>query len=207
MGPSPSTDILPDILGAIAQRGPRDKAIASRPSDVVEDLFEVALGALNTYADGFAKRLRDGDISQDCIDDIVKLGITPDQWADTLDNLSIRNGVGSREAYYEALPVGSLDRQVAQQRGLTVGGNFSQGSGTTAISSANDNRVWIDPRRVNPGDRIASSALVAHEALHKLNLLDGQIQRRLGLPDTASVNISEKLGKDCFSGPAVNLLP
>ena len=53
----------------------------------------------------------------------------------------------------------------------------------------------------DPGDQIAGSALIAHEALHKFGLLDPQIQQKLGITvGAAPVNISEKLTKDCFPG-------
>jgi RHS repeat-associated protein len=204
-----SGDLPLFVLAALLQRGnPGNTGIAMRQSDIWDDMFDVAANALGAYARAFSGRLRGGDISEDCTKDIVALGITPDDWADKLDSLSLQNGIGSRVPYGEALPVGSPDRAVAQQRNLTIGSNFSQGSGTVAISSVNDGRVWIDPRRVNPGDQIAGSALIAHETLHKFGLLDNQIQQKLGIAvGAASVNISEKLTKDCFPGAPGILLP
>lgn len=173
-----------------------------------EDLFNVAATALAAYARAFSRRLREGDIIEDCIKDVVALGITPDGWADKLDNLSILNGIGSTDPYYTALPVGSDDRAMALALNLTIGSNFSQGLPTTAVSSANDNRVWIDPRKVNFGDPSGASGFIAHEALHKFSgLIDTTIQKKLGLPAGPSVNISERLAQDCFPGPSSILLP
>ena len=178
------------------------------PAELAARLFTLDSAVLRQFAGEFGKRLRSGDISEDCAKDIVALGIAPDDWADKLDNLSILMGLGSTDPYYTALPVGSPERAVAQQRNLTIGSNFSPTSGTVAISSVNDNRVWIDPMKINPGNRPAASALIAHEALHKFGLLDPQIQQKLGIPvSPASVNISEKLTSDCFPGPTAILLP
>jgi hypothetical protein len=180
----------------------RTTGVSVRKSQVQlwEDMFDIDTTALYAYAKSFSGRLRDGGISTECQKDIVDLGISPDVWADKLDSIVLLNGIGDSSRYAEVLPLGSLERETAQQRNMTVGSNFGQGSGTVAISSVNDSRVWIDPRRVNPGDPIAGSALMAHEALHKFGLLDGKLQDLLHLPRGASVNISEKLGQDCFPG-------
>jgi hypothetical protein len=194
-----SGDFPAEVLMAVLQRGtPRNTGIALRQSDIWDDMFDIAATALYQYAGGFSKRLREGDIPEDCMKDIVALGITPEAWAGVLDDLVIQNGIGSKEPYYTALPVGSIDRKVAEDRKLTVGSNFG-GSRIRAISSVNDNRVWIDPRLVNPGDWSLSSGLIAHEALHKFpGLIDTEIQARLGLPvGAASENIGLKLAADC----------
>jgi hypothetical protein len=132
---------------------------------------------------------------------IVKLEIDPDEWADKLDSIVLQTGVGDTAPHYLALPEGSAERRLAEECSLTIGRNFRPGSGTVAISSVNGNQVWISPLMINPGDYVGGSALMAHEALHKFGLLDGEIQTRLGLSTAeASRNISEKLGTDCFSG-------
>jgi RHS repeat-associated protein len=205
-----SGDLPLFVLATLLQRGtPPNTGIAMRQSDIWEDMFDVAATALGGYASAFAGRLRGGDISEDCTKDIVTLGITPDDWADKLNSLSLQNGIGSKVPYAEALPIGSAARARALELNLTIGSNFSQGGPTTAVSSANDNRVWIDPRKVNFGDPSGASGFIAHEALHKFSgLIDTTIQGKLGLPvGAASVNISERLARDCFPGPSSILLP
>jgi RHS repeat-associated protein len=162
-------------------------------------LFPVASAALDAYAQKFADRLRNESFSDSCAKDIENLQITPEQWADALDSVYIINGVGDNEDYYPALPVGSIERQTAQDRGLTISQQFGVDSGNVAIASVNSNQVWINPTLVNPGDVLAGSSLIAHETLHNLGLTDPTIQTRLGIPVTSlTVNISDKLGQDCF---------
>ena len=49
-------------------------------------LFQIQATTLQAYANRFVTRLRNGDLSEDCIKDSVNLGITPDQWADALNS-------------------------------------------------------------------------------------------------------------------------
>ena len=130
-------------------------------------MFDNAAAAFVTYAAIFATRLRTSEISEECSKDIDALEITANAWADVLENLSIHNGIGSKEPYYTALPVGSPERRVAQERNLTVGSNFGRGSGVVAVSSVNDNRVWIDPRRSYRKLSATCSRSVAQVWLHR----------------------------------------
>jgi len=165
--------------------------IASLSTAALEaQLFNVDSIALKAYGGQFSKRLRNGDIFEDCVKDIVNLQITPEQWADALDNVSVLNGPTSAESLAGTLPVGSIERQVAQDRNLTVGGQF--GPGTVAWSSANDNRVWINPFYVNAGDALEGSSLIAHETLHNLGLIDSVIQGSSGLMSPTLLTIFRK---------------
>jgi RHS repeat-associated protein len=193
--------------GGGSSGGPSESAPPSSRRTSMDRLFSVAATALQAYAVDFADRLRNGDISEACMRDIVALEIDPEEWASALEGLSIELGIGSNEPYYLHLAVGSEERATAQDRNLTIGDNFGSNSTVVAISSANTNQVWINPRLVNPGERSRSSALIAHEALHKLgpSLTDQEIQRRLGLEvGAASANIGGRLAASCFSGPSVH---
>ncbi len=93
-------DIPGDVLFAVLQRGtPRNLGIRTRQSDIWEDMFDISANALGQYAGAFAKQLRRGGLSEDCAKDIATLGIGADALADTLDDLSIQMGPGSKEPY------------------------------------------------------------------------------------------------------------
>lgn len=126
-------------------------------------IFEVGANALKQYGKLFATRLRNGNLSEECMTDIAKLGIGADEWANALESVSINNGIGSTVALASTLPTGSDEHRVAQERNLTVGGQFGNGtsSGTVAWASVNDSRIWINPFRVNPGDAMEGSPLIA----------------------------------------------
>jgi hypothetical protein len=133
---------------------------------------------------------------------MADLGITPEDWAGALENVSVLNGIGSQVPLASTLPNGSAAQQFAQSKGMTVGQTFSAGSGQVAMASVNGPQVWINPFLVNPGDTQADAALIGHETLHNLGLTDATIQHDLGLPVTNNtVNISNKLQQDCFPGP------
>ncbi len=88
-----SGDIPIEVFIAVLQRGTsRNVGIALKQTDIWEDMFDVAATALGAYARAFSERLRGGDISEDCTNDIVALGVSPDDWADKLDSLSLENG-------------------------------------------------------------------------------------------------------------------
>jgi hypothetical protein len=65
------------------------------------------------------------------------------------------------------------------------------------------------PSLVNARDFSGSSALIAHEVLHNLGMIDPTIQTKLGIDVTPiSSNIGDKLQSDCFPGPSgPSLLP
>jgi hypothetical protein len=156
--------------------------------------------------------LTSDNIPTDCAEDIGKLGITPGEWATALDKVTVLNGIGSQVLLASVLPAGSPAQITAQQRNLTVGSEFASTSGTSltvALSSVNGPQVWINPGFVNPADYLTDSALIAHETLHNLGLLDDKIQGLLGIDVTPiSVNITDKLRTDCFPGvPGPSLLP
>jgi hypothetical protein len=80
-------------------------------------------------------------------------------------------------------------------------GQFGPTSGTVAWASVNGPQFWINPFFVNPGDYLENFALIAHETLHNLGLIDPTIQTRLGIAvTTVTQNISDKLQQDCFPG-------
>jgi hypothetical protein len=159
-------------------------------------LFDVAKTALSQYAGNLAKRLRNDQVSADCAEDIFKLGITPDQWADALEKVDILNGIGSTVLAWTTMSPQDPGYQTAKDRNITIGNQF--GPNQNAWGSAVDNRVWINPNTVNPGT-FSSAGLIAHETLHNLGLLDPDIQGKLGLTvQPGTRNISDKLGKDCF---------
>jgi len=174
-------------------------------------LYAMDARALTTYARQFAKALLSENIPTDCAGDIANLGITPEEWAGALDSVSVLNGIGSQVSLASTLPNGSVQQQVAQSSGITVGQTFSAGSSGSlqvAMASVNGPQVWINPFLVNPGDTQADSALIAHETLHNLGLTDTTVQQDLGIPVTNNtVNISNKLQQDCFPGPPGNIMP
>jgi RHS repeat-associated protein len=165
-------------------------------------LYKLDAAALAADASQFASDLLNDMISADCAGDMADLGITPEDWAGALENVSVLNGIGSQVPLASTLPNGSAAQQFAQSKGMTVGQTFSAGSGQVAMASVNGPQVWINPFLVNPGDTQADAALIGHETLHNLGLTDATIQHDLGLPVTNNtVNISNKLQQDCFPGP------
>jgi RHS repeat-associated protein len=173
--------------------------------------YAVDAHVLATLARRFAQALLSENFSADCAGDIAALGITPEQWAGALDNVSVLNGIGSQASLASALTDGSAAQQIAQSKGMTVGQTFlagSSGSLQVAMASVNGPQVWINPLLVNPGNAPANSGLIAHETLHNLGLLDPTIQQDLGIPVTNNtVNISNRLQQDCFPGPPGTVLP
>jgi len=171
-------------------------------------LYAIDALALTTYAHQFAQALLSENFSSDCAADIVSLGITPEQWAGALDNVSVLNGIGSQVSLASTLPNGSAAQQKAQSGGFTVGQTFSSDPGQVALASVNGPQVWINPSMVNPGNTQADFGLIAHETLHNLGLIDPTIQQDLGIPVTNNtVNIANKLQQDCFPGPPGNIMP
>ena len=85
--------------------------------------FEDIASELTEDAGNFAQRLRNGNISQPCQNDIIALGITADQWATGLETVPIRNGVGSTDLVAPILPPGPAD--IANKNFETVGQYFA----------------------------------------------------------------------------------
>jgi RHS repeat-associated protein len=172
-------------------------------ASVLYGLYENDVLALTAYKNAFAKELTSGDIPAPCAADMKALGITGTQWANALTSAQLLDGIGSTVPLASILPAGSLAQQTALQRNLTVGGDFGPSTGNYAEASVNGPQVWINPYLVNPGNFAESSALIAHEVLHNLGLLDSTIQTDLGLPVTPlSKNIGDKIQADCFPGPS-----
>jgi hypothetical protein len=200
--------------GGSSQGGQSWKGTHILPPATEAALFRIEVLALKGDAKDFADDLLTGNIPAPCAADLGKLGITPDQWAAALNNVSILNGLGSTVPLASTLPYGSDAWQTAQNLNLTVGGQFvvtsSSASITVAWSSVNAGLVWINPYYVNPGNFLAASALIAHETLHNLGLLDPTIQTDLGLAVSSSNtdNIPVALQADCFPGQGgPSLLP
>jgi len=62
-------------------------------------------------------------------------------------------------------------------------GRMFQDMRTTAYTSVNDNRVYINPLMIVSGATTVNSGLLVHEALHTFGLIDPVIQTALfGLP-------------------------
>jgi RHS repeat-associated protein len=186
-----------------------EKGAKSSPPTTAQYLFTMDVLALKADARNLAGDLLTGDLPENCAKDIVALGITPEQWANALNNVSIQFGPGSQVPLASTLPVGSTEWQIALNRSLVVGGEFSDPQSlTTAWSSVNAGLVWINPMLVNIGNVLGATALIAHETLHNLGLLDSTIQKDLGLAVTSNdtTNITKKLEDDCLpgiSGPSV----
>lgn len=174
---------------------------------VGQELYMIDARTLSQLASQFAETLLSGSVPSPCDQDMLKMGIEPEQWADALNNADILNGIGSGFSLAATQLNGSPEQQRAQ--GMSVGSSFGPKSGTVALSNINGNQVWINPFLVNPADALGDSALMAHEVIHNLGLTDRMIQTDLGLSTTApSSNITTKLQTDCFpaAGPS-GLLP
>jgi RHS repeat-associated protein len=168
----------------------------------MQSLYALFAPILKNSASAFAEQIRNGDIPGDCQQDLFKLvdnlGVDLVKWTNALDNVSILLGPGSTDAQAPTLPAGDPAIKIATDRNLTIGSVFND-KGTSAYSSANDNRVWINPTLINP---LLSSGLIAHEALHNIGFTDVQIQAALGLkvdPQNTK-NITDQFSKDCFGG-------
>jgi RHS repeat-associated protein len=90
--------------------------------------------------------------------------------------------------------------------GQTIGNDFARNpGGLTAETVLGGNIIYINPSLISnlvPTDE----ALLFHESLHELGLIDQQVQSALGLKvgSTNTKNISNKLFKDCIKGKANN---
>ncbi len=193
---------MPELTGcggAIFALSLQQPASVAQKTDF--SLFATDANLLKSLPKQFAQALLSEDIPTDCAGDLANLGVTPEQWAGALNSVVVLSRPGSGVPLASTLPNGSVDQQTAQQRNLTVGGQFNN-AGVTAWASVNGPQVWINPNMVNPGDTLADAALIAHETLHNLGMLDPAIQSALGITVSAknTKNISDKLQQDCFPG-------
>jgi len=172
-------------------------------------LSSIVQSSLQAGAKAFAYMLRGDYESTNCVQDMLKLRITPDQWASALENADIEDGTTSTVPLWTTMSQDDAGYQWAVNHpNFTVSDQFKN-PGLNAWSSAVGNQIWFNPQNINPGDVYAVDSLIAHEALHNLGLLDPTIQSKLGLvvgPDTT--NISRQIAIDCLgSGPTGTLLP
>jgi hypothetical protein len=155
-------------------------------------------------AGDLANWFRSGNVSGDCLTDLGFVGLTRDQLAARLSEITIHNGFESSTPLSNLLRQGSDEYRVAASRNLMVGSSFYQGSGTGAMASLNGPDVWLSPFRLTPGYWSSNAATLVHEAIHTFNKTDTEIQHDLwGYgPEVgaASNNITTRLRTDCFRG-------
>jgi hypothetical protein len=72
------------------------------------------------------------------------------------------------------------------------------------MASLNSPDIWLSPFRLKADNWASNAATLAHEALHTFNKTDEELQRALwGFGSeigAASVNITDRIRTDCFSG-------
>jgi hypothetical protein len=68
-----------------------------------------------------------------------------------------------------------------------------------AVAQLGGPNIYLNSTLINAGDYYTNRATALHEILHNVTgLTDPDIQRRFGLPEGISDNITKKLLKDCF---------
>jgi len=162
--------------------------------------FVKILIALTDVKNTVANRFALSAIREPCQDDLAALGVSAADIATALREMRILSGVGSDVLVRDVYPPGTLPQGWSDKR---VGDLFGPRGRIRALAEFEGNRVWVNPRRGGAGidvnDDEANGALLMHEALHNLGLVDEWIQGALGLePGAPSENISEKLAEDCL---------
>jgi RHS repeat-associated protein len=167
--------------------------------------WDTAYDRLSAAQDALSTRT---SFSPDCAGDLTALGLSPSDVAGTAAGLDIENGTTSTlpvSALFGSATAAGRAYQAQQDSkygpGQTIANDFAHLPGTTADTVLGGNTVFINPARIG-GGLINNEALLFHEALHALGLIDTDIQSELGItvdPNNTK-NITDKLKKDCFNG-------
>jgi hypothetical protein len=167
--------------------------------------------ALATVAQGMDDAFGGNVFSADCQRDLLALGVTPSQVQQGAENAQLLDGSSS------AIPVAMLYMNAGAQLfnaalaqyGTTTIGTAMKGTPipktnpplsavSTEMSQLNGNNIFVNVPHLQL-DPAGPVATMAHEGIHNITgLTDEDIQSRLHLPSGPSVNISFKLGADCF---------
>ena len=173
-----------------------------------QSTFDRAFDRLSGAQEAISGR---SSFSTDCEKDTGALGFSAAQVAETAAGLNIENGTTS------TLPVSALfgtalaaGRAFQAQEdklfgpGQTIANEFMRNpGGLTADTVLFGNAVFINPSLIGSGI-LQNQALLFHEALHALGLIDTDIQEKLfgiqGVDPKNTRNITTKLFNDCFRG-------
>jgi hypothetical protein len=167
-------------------------------------IFDTLQLQFNLMAEQLSDWFKSKEVSRDCLTSLGFVHITASQLAARLGEVSIHNGFENSTALSGLLRPGTAEYDVAVQRGFTVGDSFTQTSGTGAMASLNSPDIWLSPFRLKADNWASNAATLVHEALHTFNKTDEELQRALwGFGSeigAASVNITDRIRTDCFSG-------
>jgi hypothetical protein len=158
--------------------------------------------------------------SQDCVDGLKKIGVSPYDLSDAATSVIIVNGPGSskrvRDAYGSqgiAAQVGNAAQTVWDEQyskylenndlpHMRVQDIFSVSPGVSAWTPFGGSSIYVNASLINNADPGNDQALIMHELLHNLyGLDDGEIQDKLGIGRSVpSVAITTWLRNNCVYG-------
>jgi RHS repeat-associated protein len=154
---------------------------------------------LLTAAKNLEKQGKEGKLdSGACATLLAALGITGNDVAAGAANAVFYDGTTSNASFSSLYENTAAGRTVAAQyAGITVAGHFATHPGTAAMAQLNGNNVYVNPSLIASAGALGT---VFHEVIHNVSgLVDSEIQRRLGLPESSiTSNITAKLMQDCF---------
>jgi RHS repeat-associated protein len=166
--------------------------------------FATAQQALLNAADGIVNMFGSNQISPQCDQDLVAVGVTNMQVATAAQTVNILNAwTDGGQANYASAVYGNspLAGAAAAQWGTTTVETYVAAySGTVAVAQLSGNNVYINSGYVNSFSATNQSALLLHELFHNITgSVDDVLQGALGLATGgASQNIGDKLAADCF---------